>query len=325
MTHAKPFSFAPNGRVYLALKIILSAGLLWFLIHKTKFDFAELARADPRYLLAAYALLCLQPVLGGLRWRVVLQGLGADLPPSRAIAIHFISCFFNLILPALVGGDVIRVWYAGRERIKIKAAVSSVIADRLVALAVVLGMIVLSLPFAARVITDAKVLVSLRAIGAAGIAAMIVLLAADRLLKRWKNRRWAQIVSWPSHLAGQILLSWPIAWRSLSLSLGVHIMTCLAAGLIAQAYGTPISIGAIFVLVPPVILASSIPISLGGWGVREAAMVAALASIGIAGNTAFLIALTLGFLVSAAALPGLVFWIGCRPMHKARRRTSRNP
>ena len=36
-----------------------------------------------------------------------------------------------------------------------------------------------------------------------------------------------------------------------------------------------------FIIIPPVILISSIPISIGGWGVREGAMIIALVELGI--------------------------------------------
>ena len=303
-----PFVRARRG-VLLLLKIILSVALLWVLVRRTKFDFAELIHADVRYLSAALFLLFLQPILAGFRWRIIMQALGAKLAPLRAVAIVFISNFLSLFLPASVGGDLVRIWYLKRNRVPTVVVMKSIFMDRLIALFTIFLMIVVSLPFAHYVISDVIVLAALRSIGIMGVVSIAFLFVAGRILERWKDHRWLQILMWPSAVTRQTLMAGSATWRMLAISVVIHIMPCLATGLIAHAYGADISIAALFILVPPVILAFALPISLGGWGVREAAMVAALSSIGISGQTAFLVSLMLGILTSAANLPGFIFWI----------------
>ena len=64
-----------------------------------------------------------------------------------------------------------------------------------------------------------------------------------------------------------------------------------------------------FVLIPPVILITTIPISIAGWGVREGAMVAVLAYAGISEGDAFILSLLLGISILIASLPGGLIWI----------------
>ena len=63
------------------------------------------------------------------------------------------------------------------------------------------------------------------------------------------------------------------------------------------------------VLVPPVLLVTTLPISIAGWGVREGAMVGAMALIGVPQEGALVLSLILGLLSLIACLPGGVVWM----------------
>ena len=63
------------------------------------------------------------------------------------------------------------------------------------------------------------------------------------------------------------------------------------------------------VLIPPVVLVSTIPISIAGWGVREAAMITLLALVGVAEADAFVLSVLFGLLTFGLGLPGGIVWI----------------
>ena len=63
------------------------------------------------------------------------------------------------------------------------------------------------------------------------------------------------------------------------------------------------------VLIPPVVLVSTIPISIAGWGVREAAMITLLALVGVAKADAFVLSVLFGLLTFGLSLPGGIVWI----------------
>ena len=60
---------------------------------------------------------------------------------------------------------------------------------------------------------------------------------------------------------------------------------------------------------PTVLLVSMLPISIGGWGVREGAMVVALHGFGISAEDALLPSVLFGLCAVAATLPGGILWI----------------
>ena len=72
-------------------------------------------------------------------------------------------------------------------------------------------------------------------------------------------------------------------------------------------------------VVPASMLLSNIPISVAGWGVREAAMVSAMALIGIEAQHAVSISILFGLAQLVASLPGaIVWWIFHRRLGRGR-------
>ena len=60
---------------------------------------------------------------------------------------------------------------------------------------------------------------------------------------------------------------------------------------------------------PPVLLVMTLPISIAGWGVREQAMVAAFALVGVPGEGALALSIMFGLMGLITGLPGGVVWL----------------
>jgi hypothetical protein len=63
------------------------------------------------------------------------------------------------------------------------------------------------------------------------------------------------------------------------------------------------------VLMQPVALITALPISIGGWGVRETAIIAMLGLVGVPTSAALLLSIQLGLLSIAISLPGGILWL----------------
>jgi uncharacterized membrane protein YbhN (UPF0104 family) len=62
-------------------------------------------------------------------------------------------------------------------------------------------------------------------------------------------------------------------------------------------------------VVPPVTFIQLLPVSLAGWGVREAALVVALGSFGIPAEAALATSILMGLCLILTSLPGGLIWI----------------
>ena len=63
---------------------------------------------------------------------------------------------------------------------------------------------------------------------------------------------------------------------------------------------------------PVLLLAHVVPISISGWGVREAAAIALLGMTGVDATSALLVSVMFGVLLMLATLPGALFWLTLR-------------
>ena len=88
-----------------------------------------------------------------------------------------------------------------------------------------------------------------------------------------------------------------------------QLLVALEAWTLAQAQHLGVSLIDFAILMPPVMLIVALPISAGGWGVREGAIVAALALAGVGTAPALLLSIELGVIGTLISLPGGAIWL----------------
>src|SRR5205085_4486187 len=111
-----------------------------------------------------------------------------------------------------------------------------------------------------------RALVPLTAIALAGLA---VLMALDRLPASLQRFRSVRALGYLAKDARRLFLSASAAPRVLALSLLGNANLCVSLFVFALAFRVPLEPWLLAATAPPVILASSIPVSVGGWGTRE--------------------------------------------------------
>ena len=84
----------------------------------------------------------------------------------------------------------------------------------------------------------------------------------------------------------------------------------------AYAADINIQIIQILVLMPPVLLLTSLPISFSGWGVREGAIIFFFGLIGIIKTEAITISIILGLLTMLVSITGALVWLSEKPKKK---------
>lgn len=304
----------PTRKIILTLvKFAVSAGLLWLVFRGIEFASLQdsFSGLSPWTLAIVAGQTLLHIVLTGVRWRAVLRSLGSLLPLRTAIRLSFIGNFFNQTLPSSIGGDAVRMYLGHRGGLPVARAVTSVLLERVVT---VLGLIALVLVFQPVLLaTDAgeetgAVLPWVALLAAGAIAGTLLLTMMDRLpvgLHRFRLvRGLAELSADTRRLMSPRRLAGPMAWTLVTL-LNLTLSLCVLA------WGMGIDLGFIeaLALFPLVILAVSIPISIGGWGVREGAMVAVLALIEVPSESAFALSVVFGLISIAASLPGGLVWL----------------
>ncbi|MBY4594483.1 lysylphosphatidylglycerol synthase transmembrane domain-containing protein [Ottowia caeni] len=241
-------------------------------------------QANPGWLLFGLAAGIASNAISALRWRALARWLGTELSPRDAQRWYFQSMGLNALLPgAVVGGDVYRAVMLRKAGQNALASTWSVILDRasgLWMLCVIGGFgVVLCAGVLGAVTHLAPAWLAALAL-AATLAWLVLPWLLPRVLRLFPGRRggWfdplravADRPDFAAQVATQALMSAVVQILS---------ATALAAG--ALALGVRLSPAVWAFAVAPIFLMAALPVSVGGWGTREAAAVASLAPFGVA-------------------------------------------
>lgn len=270
----------------LAVPAILLA-LLWH-VADGRAALRRLAGLDPGWMACAAALVLVQTGLSALRWRLVARGYGIDLPAGRALREYLLSQVLNQVLPGGIPGDAARA-LRSRQAAGLSAAAQAVVAERALGQ---LALFALMLPALAL------------SMAAGGIAWPAT--APPMLALAWLAALCALplVRSAPLRRARQAMA--PQGARLAALSAMILALNLLAFAAAARATGTALSPEALVTLVPLILTAMLVPLSVGGWGWREGAAAALFPLAGLEAAQGLAAGAAFGLAILAAALPGAV-------------------
>ena len=208
-----------------------------------------------------------------LRWRVLAAAQGIRMPFRQAVRDCYASSFGNMVLPGGLGGDAARlVVYRNEGRRGWWSPLVAVGAERLSATTWVFAT-------AAAVLTAA---------GSPPLLTLPALLAAAVFLA-------AAVVCMRGMRARRQLLVWSTSAVSVAALAGLFLVAMAALG------------GPVHAPVALIGLASmSLPIGVGGWGVREFSVGALAPTLGAEPDWAVTMATGYGLLATVSTLPGAV-------------------
>ncbi|KWT73794.1 lysylphosphatidylglycerol synthase transmembrane domain-containing protein [Comamonas testosteroni] len=244
----------------------------------------RLQQANPWWLLGGLGVSFASNAVSAWRWRAMAQWLGAEMSLASGMRWYFQAIGLNVLLPgAVVGGDVYRA-IALQKTGQAKAASNlSVILDRVSGLWMLcaiggLGAVACASTLAPWVHMDTAIFVTL-------LLVVIVLwlllpwVALQGLRSNWLKLpgAWLEPVRMAASSPNFLLQLWVQAASSALVQL--LSAGALACGAMALGLHLPLAVWAF--VIAPVFLMAALPVSVGGWGTREAAAVAALAPFGV--------------------------------------------
>lgn len=289
----------------LLLKLIVSVGLLSILASKLDISstFGKLTQADPVCLLAATALLLIQAVCAANRWRcILLDVLGRHYSLVQTMAWNGMGTLLGQVMPSTVGGDVYRLSVLANDA-GWKPALRSVLLDRMLGLTFLGAVSTVGIALLTAAGNFASILLFPLFMGLAGLALCTA-------LYRWPGTPKNSITRWrplqPCVVVGcdlRSLLNGANRAALVGLSITIHGLSVVAVLVLCWALGWHEALTWRFAaILPAVLLFSALPISIGGWGVREGAMALAADFVGIPAANGFVLSLLFGttlLLVSA--------------------------
>ena len=268
---------------------------------------AQLRQAHVGWLLAGLAAAVASNVVSALRWRALARWLGADVSVRDATRWYFQAIGLNALLPgAVLGGDLYRAVVLRRAGQATLASSWSVVLDR------VSGLWMLCAIGGLGAALCADVLAPWLRLPAGAFAALMLAGTALWLATPWTLpallRRWG--VRWlaPLRAAAQRPdFNRQMGWQALA-SAAVQVLSAAALAGGGLALGVQLPLAAWAFAIAPVFLMAALPVSVGGWGTREAAAVASLAPFGVAAPAAVGVGVIYGlYQLAQGAMGALAF------------------
>jgi uncharacterized membrane protein YbhN (UPF0104 family) len=249
-------------------------------------------------LLAAAGITVGTTTCSAWRWSVVAHGLGVRLPLRTAIPAYYRSQFLNSVLPGGVVGDVHRGVRQGQHDGSVGRGLRAVAWER--ATGQVVQVALASVVFVVFVspVRAAMPLIVVSVAGGALYATVVCTAAPHRELSQW-----ACVLRADLRQGVFTRRAWPAVLLASGLVVAGHVGTFLVA---ARTAGSTASAAALLPLAMLVLLAMSVPLSIGGWGPREGVAAWAFGAAGLGSAQGVAAATAYGLLTFVATLPGAV-------------------
>lgn len=308
-----------KNRAALALRILISILLLFILFKKIdmRSTLAIIRQLNISYFVIAFGIFLIIDILALLRWKMLLDAQGALIPLKRLITAFCAGLFLNLFLPSTIGGDVARTLNLGGHAKSRSLIAASVLLDRVSGFAALVLIALISLLAGSAFIKEAAVY---------WITASLSLLMAGFILVIFNNRLYHRLnksldrknslidAIRKLHCELYFFRSKPkVLYFNLLYSFIIQIGSCLVSYFLLLALKANISLIYPLVLHPVITVVTTLPISIGGLGLRDISSVFFYARAGVPKDAAMALSiLQFSFLVFLGFIAGIIYGLTLR-------------
>jgi uncharacterized membrane protein YbhN (UPF0104 family) len=269
------------------LRLAVSAGLLAALV--TKIDFADMVpenRSLPgtiAFLVVGIVLMGFSLVLAAWRWQRVLDVFDVHVPLRRLVSHYFAGQFVGNVLPSTVGGDVLRVTRTARDIGARDVAFASVVLERLTGFVALPFLLFLGFLADPDLFTAPNAWIALVTGGATiGFLVLIIIVTGHpNVAGRFtEHENWMRYIG-AIHVGIDRLRRDPRdAAAALGAAVAYQFVVVSAVYCAVHTIGLTVPNAAVLAYVPAVAMAQVLPISVGGFGLREGMLALLLHPLG---------------------------------------------
>ncbi|HEX3704617.1 MAG TPA: lysylphosphatidylglycerol synthase transmembrane domain-containing protein, partial [Vicinamibacterales bacterium] len=274
--------------------------------------------ASAVWLGAALLIYFLNVLASVWRWRLLLRAQDVSVPGRTLLASYLVATFFNNFLPSNVGGDVIRIRDTARPAKSTTLATMVVLSDRVLGLMALVLVAALGASAAAEVpahavspIWPSWLWAGFLLCAAAAAPAVVAPVGFSRLLQ-------PLTVFHPEWVGGRIEKLTDVLWRfreqpaaiasCFVVAVGVQASMILYYLAVIHGLHLPVGVWDLAVIVPISFVVQLLPVSVGGFGVREATFSLYFAKIGLPMESAVVMSLVGAALLMLFSLSGAAVW-----------------
>ena len=277
---------AINPKVTFLLKALITFGCLLFIINNVDLEYIAniLIKINWLLFIVSVALLLSTNCVAAWRWQILLNIDQHNVPLLPLVKYYFISLFFGMFLPTAVGGDLVRWYYLKKYSIEQSEIISSIIYERFIGVftLTMLSFFIFIIDINVLAFDIIKITVALIFL----VCSFMMFLFTSKLtfnfsiLDKIKNK--LQLLAAICNGFAIYSCNLPCLLSVLIISIIIHLISITSIYLLSLSLGLDIPLIYFLVVLPPAWLLTMLPISIGGIGLREGAIIILLVSIGVA-------------------------------------------
>jgi glycosyltransferase 2 family protein len=311
-----------SARRYVLLAIKLSVSIILLVVLFSRVDMAQLwataRQASVPWLVAAIAVFGVSTIVAVWRWNLLLKAQHIEISQTSLLGTFLVATYFNNFLPSNIGGDVVRIGDTARHMNSKTLATTVVLMDRILGLIALVFVAALGATAIGQLHHTASPIWPIwlwaAFVGGAAATTPAVLAPAGfgRLLRpltvfhpEWVGDR---IVTLTGALAkfGADLGALAAAFAG---AIAVQAALVLYYFAVAYALHLHVALFDLAVLIPVSFVVQLLPVSIGGFGVREAFFSYYFHQIGQPIEDAVLLSLVATALLMLCSLSGLGIYL----------------
>lgn len=297
--------------IIFALKAVISITSLYLVSRSISWSEVGEVLKHARYSLVIFALIVFWAAqfFSTLRFVYISRVLGGGLNFSTALSAHFLGLWFNQVMPTSLGGDTVKVGILSKP-LGLSVAIRSTLLDRLSGLMLLLLATIVLLPlYVNRFPLNPELIMFFGSVAVCGLLSVFIC--------TWVLHRISVVCTLGPRLQKIIQIfsdvcefkKGPALWDQIWTSSIVHFSGIVTYSLVGLALGINVDPINFLLIVPIIFIIALLPISFGGWGLREVGAVWLFGMAGIDSSSALAMSVCYGLLLVLAGLPGLVLFI----------------
>lgn len=297
---------------FLIFKLTITASLCVWLY--TRVDFQALREGLLRLgawpMVAGVVLHILVVIVTASRWWMLLMHAHVGIPFFKAFPSYYLGVFSNNFLPTGFGGDTVRILHMRALGVSMKSLVSASVVDRAVGFATIfiVGMLGVLATRELPIPDHTKMTLLGFFTGGILVAAWLLSKRGGQLIGALEKKyRHTRLRGWLLEVL-RICYSYRNDWKRILVAMGLsasgYALVILTYYMLGNGLGLNVSIVTYTVTIPAVFIAASLPISIGGLGIREGTLVGMLVASGADLHLAITLSLLYLIVFWCSTLPG---------------------
>ena len=307
--------------IYTSLRIFLTILFLWLISIQIEWPSVIEIFLSIKWwwIIVAILLQVLIFIIGAIRWWAFFCHGHSSYTLRQLIAPYFIGALFNNFLPTSTGGDALRIYHIYKQGSDYSLAFSPIIVERAIGISVMFGVVSLIIPF---IEFKVKWVQQFSIFIPVIFLALIILLSIIGCSRSYKtmhnfltkkyNHKLIKTILKITKSIHKYLKNPTLILQIISLSVFAQFMEIIVFFTLSQSIDAVIPFSNFILAVPIILIITGLPISIGGFGIREIAIITIFSTIGVSNLESATIALLFIPVLIIGSSPGLYFFLNLK-------------